>query len=710
MNPPPSGRPSSGGELTIAAIVLGLLLSLVMGAANVYLGLRAGMTVSASIPAAVIAIGILRGILGRRSIREANLVQTSASAGESLAAGVIFTMPALILVNEWERFDFWTTSLVALTGGLLGILFMIPMRRVFVVDNEELKFPEGVACAEVLRAGEEDAGTADEPETRMGIPRDRDADGTKPTLETWSEGSQKSSQETSPRSSSQPESGDGSGVQYVFRGILVGGLFKVAESFLGILRGNVEWATQIGGRVFYFGFEAVPALVAVGYIVGLGIASQVFLGGALGWLVAIPLLGTAGLDAPNAVKLANILWEDQVRYIGVGAMVVGGVASIWHVRRGLVSATAQLIRAIRDRHSSTRVPAEEQDLPGPAIALLGLVCIGLTGGVYYQMLHHHLGVTLLTTGIMIVMSFFFTAVASYIVGLVGNSNSPVSGMTITAVLGTALLISVFGYGGSDGILATLGVAGIVCCVACTSGDVCNDLKTGHLVGASPRLQQLMQVLGVCVAAFVMAPVMTVLHESSDGIGSRDLPAPQAGLFAALTEGFFRDQPLPWDMVGWGVGLGLSLLLIDLLLRRSGSRFQLHVMPVAVGIYLPFGLSVPILIGGWLHHRLSRRASEGELRHGVLATSGIIAGESLVGVLLGILAYYGLRNLWDIPGLGSKVDGAPDDAAPLDGLGGTGVFDGLTVIAMAAVAYWIYRQVRKRSSENDAGVRQSGGDS
>jgi len=683
---PGSRSPQSGAEFTAAALILGLLLSVVMGAANVYLGLRAGMTVSASIPAAVIAIGILRGILGRRSIREANLVQTSASAGESLAAGVIFTMPALILVKEWERFDYWTTTLVALTGGLLGILFMIPMRRVFVVDNEELKFPEGIACAEVLRAGE---GEGRE-ESRSDRERETDDDEV-----ARGEGNAPGSSYHTAEASEPNAAGQRTGVTYVLFGILAGGSFKLAESFLGLLRAGVEWGTQLGGRVFYFGFEAVPALVAVGYIVGLEIASLVFLGGALGWLVAIPLLSGAVDGQQDAVELANELWSTQVRYIGVGAMVVGGVNSIWRVRRGLVAAVRELVRAIRHRGNGAAVPAEEQDIPGFAIAALGIVCVALTGLVYYEMLHHHLGVTVLTTVVMIVMAFFFTAVASYIVGLVGNSNSPVSGMTITAVLGTAVMISIFGYGGSDGILATLGVAGVVCCVACTAGDVCNDLKTGHLVGASPRLQQIMQILGVGVAAFVMAPVMTVLHESSGGIGSRDLPAPQAGLFAALAEGFFRDKPLPWDMVAWGAGLGLGLLAVDQILKRVGSPFQLHVMPVAVGIYLPFGLSVPILVGGLLHYRLSRWAGEERLRRGVLATSGIIAGESLVGVLLGILAYYGISNWTEIPRIDRILPASWAERSLA--FENSAWAEGLTVFAMVAIAVWIHRQVARRES-------------
>jgi putative OPT family oligopeptide transporter len=605
----PAGSASS--ELTWPAVVLGLLLSVVMGAANVYLGLRVGMTVSASIPAAVIAMAVLNGLLRRRSILEANLVQTSASAGESLAAGIIFTVPALILAGIWQHFDYWTTTLIALAGGLLGILFMIPMRRVFVVDDKELRFPEGLACAEVLRTGER---------------RDDDV-----RVET--------------------------GAATIFIGLAVGALFKFCQSFLGLIQGSVEWATVRASRVFFFGSDIAPALVGVGVIVGLPIALQIFTGGAIGWLVAIPLL-SAGAVEGDPVEAATGIWSSQVRYMGVGAMIVGGVVSIWKVRRGLVAAVAELLSQFRPADLREDVPATERNLGNRTILTLAVLTVLLTAGIYYSLLRS-VGITVLTTAIMVVMSFFLTAVASYIVGLVGNSNSPVSGMTITAVLVTGGLMLLFDSAGllvatgTPGMVATLGVAGIVCCVACTAGDVCNDLKTGHLIGASPRNQQILQIGGVLVAAFVMAPVLTVLHEGSKaegtgGIGGRELPAPQAGLFAKLVQGMFGGGELPWDMVAIGAGIGVALAFGDWLLNRAGARFRLHVMPVAVGIYLPFGLAVPILAGGFLHLLLSRGSAADARRRrvserSVLAASGLIAGEALVGVLLGALAYVGIRS-------------------------------------------------------------------
>jgi putative OPT family oligopeptide transporter len=589
-------------EMTIVAVSLGIVLSIVMGAANVYLGLKAGMTVSASIPASVIAMGILRGIFGRKSPLESNLVQTAASAGESLAAGIIFTMPAMILAGIWSDFDFWITSLIALSGGLFGVLLMIPMRRVFVLDNPELKYPEGVACAEVLRAGADQEHGGDD---------------------------------------------DSSGLLFVVLGIVVGGLLKLVISYLGLLKGAVEGAIATGSRVFYFGCDISPALLAVGYIVGLPIAIQIFIGGALGWLIGIPLLGTLNVDAETATELAWTLWSTKIRYMGVGAMLVGGVVSIWHVRHGLLAAINEMkLLFTGERVVLTKEERRDRDISGTAILILSLVCVTLIAGVYYVLLGQAVGITILTTVIMIVMSFFFAAVASYIVGLVGNSNSPVSGMTITAVLVTGGLITLFQFGGQAGMIATLGVAGIVCCVACTAGDVCNDLKTGHLIGASPRNQQIMQIIGVLSAAFFMAPVMTVLHQGSlnegtGGIGGRDLPAPQASLFASLAEGFFGDKPLPKDMVAWGVGIGIALLIADFILAKMKVKFRLHIMPVAVGIYLPFGLAVPILLGGvvsWLVGRAGQSNCAAAQKRGVLVTSGLIAGESLVGVGLGFLAY------------------------------------------------------------------------
>lgn len=593
---PPRGDASAGRasipELTLRVIVLGVVLSVVMGAANVYLGLKVGMTVSASIPAAVVAMLILRNLRRKGTILEANQVQTAASAGESLAAGIIFTMPAIVLIGVWQEFDYWTTTAVAFAGGLLGILFMIPMRRVFVTaGSKELKYPEGLACAAVLQAGE----TAD------------------------------------------AESGRDQALN-IIRGALLGAVFTLGIKFFGILKGALAYAGTVGGRIVYFGGEMSPALVAVGFIVRFEIAVLIFIGGALGWLVGIPLLTPTAEQLADPEGGAFALWSTQIRYVGVGAMVVGGLHAIVKVRHGLVQAVQELRRR-GDRTGAGDGDPLQRDISGNAILFWSLACTAVIAAVYYS-LTGNIGETAITTVIMLVMSFFFTAVASYIVGLVGNSNSPVSGMTITAVLATGALLLLFGYTGTDGMVATLGVAAVVCCAACTSGDVCNDLKTGQIVGAAPFRQQIMQIAGVGAACLVMAPVLQLLHESGGGIGSRELPAPQAQLFASLVKGFFGDTALPWDMVAWGVGLGVAVLAVDFVLGRSGSSFRAHLMPIAVGIYLPFELATPILVGGIIASLLARgmdaEESEVALRPGVLFASGVIAGEALTGIGLAVL--------------------------------------------------------------------------
>ncbi|MDV6029226.1 MAG: oligopeptide transporter, OPT family [Phycisphaera sp. RhM] len=582
-------------ELTPRVIVLGLILSVVMGAANVYVGLKAGMTVSASIPAAVMAMLLFRLLFKKSSILEANQVQTCASAGESLAAGIIFTMPAMILIGHWQSFDFWTVTLVALTGGLLGILFMIPMRRVFVADNEDLPFPEGVACAAVLEAGEEgdhqhDAATS------------------------------------------------------LLIGGALGAVFKIAAGFMGLVNDTLQVARTTGERIFYFGGDLSPMLVAVGFIVRLNVAVLIFIGGSIGWLIGIPLMGGAS-QYDDPISGAWTIWSTEIRYVGVGAMVVGGIGSLIAVRRGLLSAITELWHGLRGR----RVTQDhgQRDIPSGLILVLGLGCTAMLGLVNFRFTDD-IGVSVLSTVVMLAMGFFFTAVASYIVGLVGNSNSPVSGMTITAVLAAGGLLWLFNYSGTQGMVATLGIAAIVCCVACTSGDVCNDLKTGSLVGAAPFRQQTMQIAGVLVAAFVMAPVLTLLHNNTPGgIGGAQLSAPQASLFASLAKGFAGEGELPWRLIGLGAGIGVLILGIDEVLKRKTTH-RAHLMPIAVGMYLPFGLATPILIGGviaWFCTRATRREEHDRVLHrGILFSSGVIAGEALTAVGLAGLAALGITAL------------------------------------------------------------------
>ena len=594
-----SAPPIARKEITLRVVVLGLLLAVVMGAANVYVGLRAGMTVSASIPAAVMAMLLFKMLFKDSSILEANQVQTCASAGESLAAGIIFTMPAMILIGFWDSFDFWSVTIIALTGGLLGILFMIPMRKVFILNNPELAYPEGVACAAVLRAGEEDG-----------------------------------------------EDGEqiGAAKNLMFGGMLGAGVALGAKLF-GVFTATLETATVLSSRIFYFGGDLSPMLIAIGFIVRLNVAILIFIGGAISWIIAIPLLGT-GDQFPSAIDGAYELWSTQIRYVGVGAMVLGGFASLYSVRYGLVAA----INELRNNLSSGNMmkPDLERDIPTWAIITLTIGCVCVLAYVNYRFTSG-IGITLLATAVMLVMGFFFTAVASYIVGLVGNSNSPVSGMTITAVLVAGGMLWLFNYSGMEAMVATLGIAAIVCCVAATSGDVCNDLKTGAMLGAAPFRQQIMQIAGVFVAAFVMSPVLNLLHNNIEGgIGGRELSAPQASLFASLARGFSGEGQLPWDMIGYGVLVGIVILIVDWYLKSTGKKFRAHLMPIAVGMYLPFGLAAPILIGGLLAHFHTRGVPEARhdkvLHRGILFSSGVIAGEALMSVGLACLTALGVQSL------------------------------------------------------------------
>lgn len=574
-------------EFTLLAVGLGVIIGIVMTAANVYLGLYAGMTVSASIPAAVIAMGVFKGLLKTDSIHQSNIVQTMASAGESLAAGIIFTLPALVIVGAWKDFEFWPTTLIAISGGLLGVVFMIPLRSALIKNEEELVYPEGVACAAVLGAGSAEEGKK--------------------------------------------------GFITILKGLAFAGVFKLFSGALSIFMGSVEWAKKIGSSTAFVGSDISPALLAVGYIVKLEVAALVFIGGMVGFSVAIPMLGTPeGLGDLSALDLAWTLWSTKVRYLGVGAMIVGGVWSIISVRKGI----SEGLKGLTGRYSSkgATVSRADTDMPLMGIMAIMLVCFAIMLGLYNSLIGSF-GLSLFTTILMIICSFIFVAVSSYIVGLVGSSNNPVSGMTISALLVSAALFLVLGEHGDSAILSTLGVAAVVCCAACTAGDCSQDLKTGYIIGATPKFQQYAQIIGVVIPAFTIAPVLTLLHEAY-GIGT-GLKAPQATLFASITKALFGEGNLPVNMVIIGMVLGVIILVIDGTILKK-KKFRLHLMPLAVGIYLPVTLAYPILLGGLIRHWVEKkRKLEDESKdQGVLLSSGFIAGEAIMGVLIAVFLYFG----------------------------------------------------------------------
>ena len=580
-------------EFTAQAIILGIFLAIVLGAANTYLGLYAGMTVSASIPAAVISMGILRGILKRGTILENNIVQTIASTGESLAAGINFTLPALVIAGIWSNFDYWTVTLVALLGGILGIVFMVPMRRSLVVREKMLKYPEGTACAEVLKVGE----------------------------------------------------GEKVGMIEIALGVLTGGILKFFISGVALFKGILESAGNFLGSVFYFGSNISAALVGVGAIVGFNIALLLFVGGAVGWLVGIPLLGFfEGVPPGEALDTAWILWSTKIRYIGVGAMVVAGIWSIAKICGGIVSGFREVFSSYERKSEGGILRTEINMSKIHIIAVLGIVIVIMFA--FYQMKLGSVGLTFVSLVFTLILSVFLVAVASYICGLVGSSNSPVSGMTICALLAISLIFFLMGVKGTFAIMATLLVAGVICCATCSSGDISQDLKTGALVGATPRKQQWAEIIGAVAPVFFFAPILILLHNAY-GIGTDapgSLKAPQATLFASLSQAIFGDQALPWAMLFIGIVLAVVIVIFDEFLARKKSSFRLYPMPVAVGIYLPISLAIPILVGGLIDLIIKKRIAgkNGGSNSGsgkvILLSSGLIAGEALMGIILAAIIW------------------------------------------------------------------------
>jgi putative OPT family oligopeptide transporter len=608
---PPSASPP---EITVKAVVLSIILAAVLAAANAYLGLFAGMTVSASIPAAVVSMAVLRWFR-HSNILENNIVQTAASSGEALAAGVIFTVPGLLLLGAWTDFDYWSTTQLALVGGLLGVLFTIPLRRA-LIHEAKLGFPEGVATAEVLKAGRTVESTESEG-------RGHPAGGVRPLM----------------------------------IGAVLGGLIKMGESGCRLWSEALEGATAVGRTLFYGGVNLSPALLAVGYIVGLRIGTTVFLGGVLGWLVLLPLLGfMSGVpDDGPALSAARMIWSTQVRYVGIGAMLVGGLWTLTRLRQPIAASLCQLWRVSRARGKERGIPGlqmvrTERDAPLPWLLAPLMLCLAAMAALYRPIVSS-LSLALFMTGIMAVAAFLFASVAAYMAGLVGSSSNPVSGVTIATIMGAALLlVLVLGVGHPNGPAATLLIGAVVCCAAAMGGDNLQDLKTGQLVGATPWKQQVMQVIGVVAGALVLAPILSLL-QAKYGIGEatpshpHPLSAPQATLMASLAGSVFGGR-VPWFLVGLGAVLGLVIVVWDERLRARGTLWRVPVLAVALGIYLPIKLSAAIFVGGLVAEWVRRQSAgdPGDVgQAGLLAAAGLVTGEALMGILLALPI--GLAALW-----------------------------------------------------------------
>ena len=578
---------------------------MVLAAANTYLGLFAGMTIASAIPAAVVSMAVL-GALGGAGILENNIVQTGASAGSSIASGVIFTIPALVILGYWQDFQYAWVLAIAGLGGILGVLFSVPLRRALIVE-QKLAFPEGQAAAEVLKAGENPA----------------------------------------------------QGIRILGVAALGGALAKLAAgSGLRLIPDTAASAGFFGKYLAYFGTNLSPALLGVGYIVGLNIGIVVLAGAMISWNIAIPfyvanvlpgnaelMQATAGLTAED---IANTVWSKQIRYLGVGAMLVGGIWALVSLRHSLLSGIRSGLAAARASAAGAVVVHTEQDLPMKWV-LVGIVLFTLPLLALYQVIVGTLAVSLPMTIIMIVAGFLFCSVSAYMAGLVGSSNNPVSGITIATILFSAvMLLLMMGPDSEIGPVAAVMIGAVVCCAACIAGDNLQDLKCGYIVGATPWRQQVMLAIGAVSSALVMAPVLNLLADAY-GIGiateakPNPLAAPQATLMAAVSKGMFGGE-LPWDMIAIGALIGIAIITLDEILKARGASFRTPVLAVAVGIYLPLELMTPIFLGGLLHHLVDRHlkrrgadaaALERHHRKGLLFAAGMITGEALMGIAIAI---------------------------------------------------------------------------
>lgn len=583
----------SPSELTVSSIIMGVVLAIIFGAANAYLGLRVGMTVSASIPAAVISMGIIRIVLRRDSILESNMVQTIGSAGESLAAGAIFTLPALFLwaaEGIMEAPGIFEIFIISICGGILGVMFMVPLRRALIVqEHKTLPYPEGTACAEVLLAGEK----------------------------------------------------GGEGAKTVFGGMGFAALCKFLVDGLKVIPGKISvnislLKTELSTQVY-------PALIGVGFICGPRIASFMLAGGILGWFVLIPAIVLFGSDTvlyPGNETIfhlytkggASNIWSLYIRYIGAGAVAAGGIISLIKSLPLILSTFRDSIKGLS---SSKNVSTERTSLE----LNMKFIFSAILAMILFIWLLPVVPVTLLGATLVILFGFFFATVSSRMVGLVGSSNNPVSGMAIATLLFSTLILKAAGEAGSHGMQAAIAIGSIICIVSCMAGDTSQDLKTGFLLGATPKKQQIGELIGTIAAAIAIGGVLYLLN-SAWGFGSTELSAPQATLMKMLVEGVMNGN-LPWGLIFIGIFIAIAVEIL-----------RIPVLPVAIGLYLPLELSTCIMLGGLIRLFLEKRKLPEEdekrkLNNGILFSSGMIAGEGLVGIFLAILAVLSVEHKIDL---------------------------------------------------------------
>jgi putative OPT family oligopeptide transporter len=580
-------------ELTFTSVIIGIILAVVFGAANAYLGLRVGMTVSASIPAAVIAMGVIRIVMRRNSILESNVVQTIGSAGESLAAGAIFTLPALFLwaaEGKMDKPDILEITLIALIGGLLGVFFMVPLRNALIVkEHGTLPYPEGTACAEVLLAGEK----------------------------------------------------GGSSATTVFAGMGFAALFKFIIDGLKLVAGEISYT--IKGFAGTIGTQIYPAVLSVGYICGARISSYMFAGGILSWMVLIPIIvlfGAEAIIAPGTATVSEIfasdgasgIWDLYIRYIGAGALAAGGIISLIKSLPLIVKTFAGALKSMKGSASDS----SERTAQDINMKIIIIAVIILTLAIW---LVPQIPVSLLGAAIIVIFGFFFATVSSRMVGLVGSSNNPVSGMAIATLLIATLVLKITGADGIAGMASAIAIGSVICIVSAIAGDTSQDLKTGYILGATPKKQQIGELIGVVASALAIGATLYLL-DSAWGFGSAELGAPQASLMKLVVEGVMGGN-LPWGLVFIGVCIALVVEFIGI-----------PVLPFAIGIYLPVHLNACIMIGGLIRLAFDKMKKDEEVKNeitndGILFCSGMIAGEGIIGILLALFAVFGIDKALDL---------------------------------------------------------------
>ncbi len=612
-------------EITVTSVIMGVLLAVIFGAANAYLGLRVGMTVSASIPAAVIAMGVIRIVMRKNSILESNIVQTIGSAGESLAAGAIFTLPALFLWaadGQMDKPGLLEITLIALIGGLLGVFFMVPLRNALIVkEHGTLPYPEGTACAEVLLAGEE----------------------------------------------------GGANASTVFAGMGFAALFKFIIDGLKMVSGEIS--LRFKGFAGEIGTQIYPAVMSVGFICGARISSYMFAGGVLSWMVLIPLMvlfgnnitlypGTQAIGDIYATGGASAIWSTYIRYIGAGALAAGGIISLIKSLPLIIKTFSGAIKSMAGGNTASNARTEK-DINIKVV----LICIAILTLLVW--LIPAIPVSLIGAVIIVAFGFFFATVSSRMVGLVGSSNNPVSGMAIATLLIATVILKLTGASGIAGMCSAIAIGSVICIVSAIAGDTSQDLKTGYLLGATPRKQQIGEIIGVVASALAIGGTLYLLDEAWD-FGSNQLGAPQATLMKLIVEGVMGGN-LPWGLVIIGVCIALVIELIGI-----------PVLPFAIGIYLPVQLNACIMVGGLIRlalDKLKRSDDEkkGIVNDGILFCSGMIAGEGLVGILLALLAVFGIDSMLDL----SARFGIPAIVSDIGGI----VLFAITIFTVLKFSLW-----------------------